>query len=243
MKKGSFFIIDTLVKNAALITSLFIVIILISSSAISVTFNRIPYAKNLNFDANEDEHFTYKSLTGLPPKAITEKLVFKTAVDEKNELQTKIGNTEPLNCDIMYGYNAYGLGIPEGPCYFSLADPCNIILLAPTASGDFLSGGTWMADEKWICCEYGSGVLWEIDIDTGDMTSIGGGGQAMNGLSWDPLNNQMYGVGNTDDLFLVDYETGETEFVGSGGTGQTMIALAFDEDGKCYSWDVKFSGD
>jgi len=110
-------------------------------------------------------------------------------------------------------------------------------------SGDFISDSTWTNDGRLIGCEYSSGVLWEIDIENCGMTSIGGGGQDLNGLSFDPVTNQMYGVGGTDDLYKVDYETGEVDYVGSGGTGQTMIDIAFDADGVLYGWDVKFSGE
>jgi len=110
-------------------------------------------------------------------------------------------------------------------------------------SGRFISDSTWTNDGRLIVCEYGSGVLWEINLETCDWSSIGGGGQALNGLTFDSCNNQMYGIGNIDDLFLVDYETGITDLVGSGGIGQTMIDIAFDADGILYGWDVKFSGE
>jgi len=154
-------------------------------------------------------------------------------------------NSNPVSFgEQAWGYNAYSSGgLGEGPVTWDIDDPGNtVVLLAPTVSGDFMAGGTWMADERWICCEYGSGVLWEINPDDGTMTSIGGGGQAMNGLGWDGVNNQMYGEGNTCDLFTVDYETGITDLVGSGGITDTVIALLFDAEGNGYVYDVKFSG-
>lgn len=110
-------------------------------------------------------------------------------------------------------------------------------------SGDFISGTTWTNEGKLIGCEYGSGVLWEIDLETGDMTAIGGGGQGLNGLTYDSDNNQMYGIGNICDLFKVDYEIGTTELVGNGGITDTIIDIACDADGEVYAWDVKFSGE
>ncbi|KYK20458.1 hypothetical protein AYK24_10145 [Thermoplasmatales archaeon SG8-52-4] len=226
-----------------ILISFFLSIVLISSSSISVTINETTDFRNLNLEVNKEEQSINRALTGLAPRVNKEKSIFKTALDEKNELKTRItSNNGLLSSYRMYGFNAYASGIWSGPCYFSLDDPGNITLLN-TAGNDFCSGGTWTFDDKWICCEYGSGALWEIDPDDGTMTSIGGGGQPMNGLSYNPINDKMYGVGGTDGIYLVDYETGETEYVGSGGTGQTMIALAFDANGDCYSWDVKFSGD
>jgi len=224
-------------KNIIVFIAFFVSVILISSSSLSVTLKTISEVKNIDFNENNEELTNYRSLTGLAPRINTEKSIFKTAVSGKNEMQTKIGNKAPLTC-VMYGISPYC-----GICIIPIDDPSNMTCQGGGGPGDFMAGGTWMPEEKWICCEYGSGVLWEIDPETGDMYSIGGGGQPMNGLSWDPLNNQMYGIGNTDDLFKVDWETGATELIGSGGTGQTMIALAFDADGECYTWDVKFSGD
>ena len=147
--------------------------------------------------------------------------------------------------ETMWGYNAYSSGgLSEGPVYWDIDDPANtVVLLAPTTSGDFMSGGAWCTGELWICCEYGSGVLWEIDPDDGTMTSIGGGGQGLNGLAYNPCTKQMYGIGNTDDLFLVDWETGITDLIGSGGFDQTIIGLAFDEECVLYGWDAKFDGE
>ena len=110
-------------------------------------------------------------------------------------------------------------------------------------SGRFISDSTWTNDGRLIVCEYGSGVLWEIDLETCDMSSIGGGGQSFNGLTFDSINNQMYGIGNTCDLFKIDYETGITELVGNGGITDTVIDITFDAGEILYGWDVKFSGE
>jgi len=221
-----------------------VIMVIISSSSISATQNKILESKNHNLGLIKEEQNINRALTGLAPNRDTEKTVFKTAFDNKNELGEKFAvNTKPLG-ETMWGYNVYASGIGEGPLYFDIDDPGNTVtLLAQTTSPNFLSGGAWTGYEQWICCEYGSGILWEVDPEEGYMTPIGGGGTPLNGLSLNPVNNQMYGIGNTDDLFKVDWETGATKLIGSGGTGQTMIALAFDADGECYTWDVKFSGD
>jgi hypothetical protein len=61
---------------------------------------------------------------------------------------------------IAYAYNTYSPVISEGPVCFDLDDPENILFLAPTSSGDFLTGGTWADGFGWLAVEYGSGVLW-----------------------------------------------------------------------------------
>jgi hypothetical protein len=126
---------------------------------------------------------------------------------------------------------------------FILNDPGNLTCVWPGGggSGDFLSGSTWTNDGRWLACEYGSGVLWELDLETGEMWSIGGGGTGCNGLAWDPVYNRLYA---TSGYALYEYnpETGEQDYIGSHGVSNTMIALAIDSEGVCYAWDVLFSG-
>ena len=142
---------------------------------------------------------------------------------------------------IAYAYNAYCESIPEGPVYFDLDDPGIITLLAPTESTYFLSGGTWSCDEIWYGCEYGTGRLWTINTDNGEMENIGGGGISCNGLSWNPLYNRLYGA---SDTHLIEYnpETGEQETIGSFGVSNTIISLAINSEGVAYIWDILFSG-
>ena len=146
--------------------------------------------------------------------------------------------------NIAYAYIAYegSPGHPEGLVYFPLDDPWNITFLEATESAYFLSGGTWTCDDKWFGCEYNTGKLWEIDIETGDMTQIGGGGTACNGLAWDPVYNRLYGASSTH---LIEYEpeTGDQETIGSFGlSGKTIFGIAIDSEGVCYAWDAVFSG-
>jgi len=133
-------------------------------------------------------------------------------------------------------------GHPEGPCYFALDDPGNITSLKSTSSDNILTGGTWGTDVKWRGCEYNSGCLWEIDHETGDMWSIGGGGTSCYGLAWDLVYTRLYA---TDGSNLIEYniETGEQELIGSHGqSGKTMVGLAINKQGVCYAWNVLFSG-
>jgi PKD repeat protein len=140
---------------------------------------------------------------------------------------------------IAYAWKAYPE--PFGPCYFYLDDPGNITMLKTYESPYFPSGGTWTTSAKWLLCEFDTGVLLEIDTETGDIEYIGGGGTSCNGLAWDPVNTRLYG---TDGSNLIEYdpETGEQEVIGSHGITTTMIDLAVNTQGVCYAWDILFSG-
>jgi hypothetical protein len=209
-----------LLKTTTFMVALFVAAIMISSS--------IPTIATPGNTTRLNTNLKNVNPAGLAP------------INENSQNLALSYNNNPVTFgETMWGFNAYASGLSNGPVKWDIDDPGNTVeLLAPQSTGDFLSGGTWMVDERWICCEYGSGALWEVDPDDGTQTPIGGGGQAMNGLAWDPLNNQMYGIGNTCDLFTVDYETGITDLVGNGGITDTVIAMMFDADGKAYCYDV-----
>jgi len=145
-----------------------------------------------------------------------------------------IDNSEEL---IFRGKTAYGYiafsgssGHPEGPCYFDLDEPGDITSLAPTQSTYFLTGGTWTCDDRWFGSEYNSGILWEIDPETGDMWSIGGGGIDCS-LSYNPVNEKFYSVCgsiiNSEGELICDLSD-ESIY---------LIDIAFDRCGILYGWD------
>jgi len=107
---------------------------------------------------------------------------------------------------------------------------------------DFFSGGTWTNDGRYLCCMYENGTLYDIDPDTFDACAIGDGGVSLNGLTYNPLIEKLYGA-SSSDLYKIDLTTGEQTHVGAFGTGTTMIAIAFDGEGSLYGWDARFSGE
>jgi parallel beta-helix repeat protein len=142
------------------------------------------------------------------------------------------------------GNIAYGLGHgddEQGIFYFDLDDPSNITWLFPGSIFFAAGGGTWSCNGEWYVCEYNTGSLWIIDLDTGDMVNIGGGGTSCNDLAWDPINNRLYGIGS-GGLYEYNPETGEQEFIGSTGISDAIICLVIDSDGVAWGIDVKFSG-
>ncbi len=100
------------------------------------------------------------------------------------------------------------------------------------------SGGTSTNDGVIYTSEHSTGQLYEINPLTCDWKIIGGGGIGLNGLAFDPIKEEIYGC-TDDDLYKIDRETGEQEYIGRFGGGIiTMISLAFDADGVLYGWDL-----
>jgi len=151
--------------------------------------------------------------------------------------------SEPLPplTDVMMAYNAYSPSMAEGPVWFEIEDPGTVNFLKNTDSGYFIAGGTWTCDDEWLGVQYNNGLLWQIDPETGDMTSIGGGGTGLNGCSWDPAWGRLYGVSSTA-LYEIDPDTGEQDLKGQLGIPNSAICIVIDLDGIAWLWDVLFSG-
>jgi len=140
-----------------------------------------------------------------------------------------------------YAYIAYSgsSGEPEGPCYFDLDDPGTLTSFAIENCPGFLCGA-WTNDEKWLVCD-GNGSLWEIDLCDKTASEIGGGGTVFYGLTYNPVNEKLYGS-TGDDLYEIDIDTGNPTYIGGFGISTIMIDIACDIDCVCYGWDVLFSG-
>jgi hypothetical protein len=139
---------------------------------------------------------------------------------------------------LAYGYDLLG---GYGQCYFRLDDPGNITYYWGRGSPPELTGGTWTNDGRWLCCEW-NGIIWEIDPEDGDLSVIGGGGDYLNGLADNPVNNRIYGA-SSDCLYEINRKTGELSYIGDFGISFYIVGLAFDKDGVLYGWDVKYEGD
>ena len=196
MKIGNLLGSKKLVKSTTFTILLLVVVTLISSSSISVTLSNISNNKNSSLEEiKEETSISVEPSTGLAPNI---------AVENPDVQIVSFGA-------IMYGYIANSSVFNEGTCCFEVDDPGEIIYLHDTESDDFLSGGTGTNEGLWIACEHSTGALWEIDPDTGDMWSIGGGGVGLNGLAYDPINNRLYGVSSDygpDRVYEVNQETG-----------------------------------
>jgi len=126
-----------------------------------------------------------------------------------------------------------------GLCNFFLDDPENVTQLWTTTAPIFFSGGTWTNDGRLFEVDLFSGGLYEIDPETQNMWSIGGGGNhTIGGLAFNPINSKLYGAG-IDSLFEIDIETGEHTCIGDYGEGpEVLVSIAFDYNGVLYGWDL-----
>jgi len=145
---------------------------------------------------------------------------------QKSEIILKRGKTAYAYCSICPGTS-------EGPVYFDLEDPSEITLIAPTQSGDFLTGGTWANGYGWIGIEYGSGILWNIDPDTGEMTPLGGGISGLD-IAWDDLTWQLYSCSG----YWIYYGANMIEL----NTTVPIVSFAFNSEGICYGIDTITDG-
>jgi len=238
MKKRIFYKKKLLTNTTSTMSILTIAILIISSASISLV-NTINKQEDL--ELNEKD---IALLTGLPPQAKNKQI--SSPLSPINIKQNAGGNPMPLTIlpNTMYGYQAlpwkafvhFPLNIPG-------TIPITTILSNPPIYDLFLTGGTWTNDGKWLCCGYNIGALYEINPDTGIILSYIGGGDSLNGLAYDPINNKLYGA-SSDKLYEITIDTGEQTPIGSFGlTDSIIIGIACDSSGNMYAWDVKFEGD
>ena len=158
----------------------------------------------------------------------------------ENEINYKksLKSTNSLKEIISFETTVYTFGLWSG---FEAWGPGDIYRSREWEGDSSFSGGTWTNDGKFLCCMYGNGTLYEVDPKTLEACAIGDGGVHLNSLSYDPEFEILYGASG-DALYEIDIETGEQEFIGDFGIGDTIIGLASDINGVLYAWDVKFSG-
>ena len=232
MKKHKVFYKKRLMRNSITVISILVAVAFVfgsSVSAIDIT--------NDNLISENKVVDPISMPAGLAPQAISAQ-----AMATNNNIDGMRDNYAPVPLgEYMWCYAAAYGPQGEGTYKFDIENPGEFELVGAYASLNFLGGGTWTCDEKYLAVEYQNGALYEVDPETGELTEYGGGGVGLNGLALDPVTNTLYGC-SSYDLLLVDPETGAQEVIGPFGTGQTHIALAFDSDGILYTWDVKTSG-
>ncbi len=166
-------------------------------------------------------------------------------LDPTNNCKTQPLKVLNLNKQV-YAYNAFpGSGTdPEGPTSFNLHTPGALTSLADQSSMWFVAGGTW-ADGSWYGTVYDTIAPYgfiTLNTTTGARTVVGTMGASMNGLSYNPADHTMYGVGynsatTSSELYTINKTTGATTLVGST-PGVLLINLAINNEGVCYSVDV-----
>ena len=133
-----------------------------------------------------------------------------------------------------FGYMTYDPTgqIPNGPISFILNDPGTLTPFGYPAS-DFVATADWV-DDVWYGIIYG-GTLITIDMETGDITTIGSTLDAP-GMAYDWTTGTMYGVDFYGSLCTIDLETGAYTQVAT--TQSNLITIACSNDGILYGFDL-----
>jgi hypothetical protein len=257
MKKHKIFDKKRLMSNTTTVMAILVAAVMVSSSAVSavnISAEQVEMKnEDINVEAYKNEDIdigkidTSRDMCGLHPAARNNQPVL-SAVQSSNKELSAGSNDAPLKTPFgktMYGYAAYDMGGgPLGPGYFDVDEPTNWTNLDTTESSYFIAGGTYTCDGRWLGCEYYTGLIWEMDPETGEMDEIGGGGEYFNGLAMDPIYNRLYAVSSGGGaLFEIDPETGAQSYIGAVGFDTvyySMIAIAFDNNDTLWGWTVSY---
>ena len=217
-------------KKVIILFDIIMALILISSSSISINLIKKISSNNSSGLIENNRESIIKISNGLAPQ-------YQHPFKLSNELPTNIKKSS-LDRGYMYGYKTNPA--PEELVWFEIDDPGTFEEIGLSQSDNFISGGTCIPSiNHWLGCEYGTGAIWEIDFSTGEMNLIGGGGENLNSLAYDPCYNRIYGSGDDNCLYEINPDTGEQEMIGAFGNDvDCMIGMSFDADCVLYGWDL-----
>ena len=164
---------------------------------------------------------------------ITDVNIYESSLEVKeNFKKTLLFNTT------VYGFLPYG---PQGPCFFAYY-PNNTQQFREWEGEGYFFAGTWTNDGRFLCCLYENGTLYDVNPETLEPTAIGNGGNSLTGLAYNPVNEKLYGA-SSNNFYEINISTGNQTYIGAFNIGSSIISIVFDNNGTCYAWDVKFSGD
>ena len=159
---------------------------------------------------------------------------------EKNPSNYHSSDTDEVAKETLSRGNiAYAYIFTQGPCYFYLDDPETITSFDILNCPEYVCA-TWTNYGKMLVLDETS-ALWEINLCDRTALKIGGGGVSLYGLSYNPVNDKLYGI-TSSDLYEIDINTGNQTYIGSFGISDSLVCLAIDMDGVAWAYDVKFSG-
>jgi len=241
MKKHKILDKKRLMKNTTSMISILVVALLVFSSAVSaIDTSSGQEEMNINVIEMEQELpvVEAETSTGRAPQNLN---AISTVVPRATiNIEEDGNNFVPTSRGVDMYTQGYNGPSGNGWYYFDVEDPGTLNFIAAT-DGGLYNGGTWTCDQKWLVAEHYNGDIYEIDPDTGDMTTIGGGGTGLNALSFNPATNLLYGASSTGSiggLWLIDPETGGQEYIGDFVNTVWVIGMAFNSEGTLYAWDI-----
>ncbi|MFA5492769.1 MAG: T9SS type A sorting domain-containing protein [Bacteroidales bacterium] len=158
--------------------------------------------------------------------------------DPTNDILTKTF----IVSDPIWGFawNAYDptSNVPEGPVKINLVTG-DMISISTYTGTDFMPGADFINGD-WYVSSYDGKSLLTIDTTTGNMTTIGNLGLAMNGLAYDVITDKLYGCasdGTNSILYEINYFNGTTTQIGTIFSG-SMIGIAANSHGNLYGISI-----
>jgi hypothetical protein len=245
MKKNKSFYKKRLMRNKTSAISIMVAAIFILSSAaaaIDISDKQVEL-NTLDYEVEEHEH---KLSVGTAPTMLS----IGSAPTAMDSYTQKLSNSQGNN------YLPVSMAEPNATCYtnavnyqapegegvykFNLQEPGDLEKIGD--GHDYLfNGGTWTCEGKFLVAEHFTGALYEINTETGEIISIGGGGTGLNALAMDPTTRQLYGgsaTGSTGGLWKIDDTTGDQEYVGDWVATNWVIGMSINSYGECYAYDI-----
>ncbi|RMF60961.1 MAG: T9SS C-terminal target domain-containing protein, partial [Calditrichaeota bacterium] len=93
---------------------------------------------------------------------------------------------------------------------------------------------TFDRDGNMYAARFNNGELFEVDLATGNLTSIGLTGiPLLSGLAVNPLNGELWGISLVNKVYKIDKLTGNSTLIGEPGFNRTPD-IVFDDQGHLF---------
>jgi hypothetical protein len=151
----------------------------------------------------------------------------------------QVGADSSRSAVTAFGWESQGNGFGS----YAIASPDTWTMVsagAPTADGDFEGAGAIdPADNANAIAADNVGNVYSLDVATGVYANLGstGLGGGFTGLHYGP-QGALYGA-DSENLYLVETDPVSATLIGNFGVaGSVMIALAINDDGVGYTYDI-----
>ncbi len=159
---------------------------------------------------------------------LTQGLVWNVLGDDE------VGGGGPV---VVYGINNSNIELIS----FDPTDPATTTVIGPSpVTVNFENAGS--IDPNDLNTAYvldNAGVFYSVNVTTGAYTNLGNIPGGWTGAEFDPSTGILYAIDlNTLSLFTIDIAGVSSTLVGPSPAGTLPIALAIDDAGNAYSYDV-----
>ncbi len=211
--------------------------IILTNQSKEEVYNSTVTVSNANFGADEWQRINF--IENWTPEEDGIYVLVATVIldgDENPSNDTFENNILAQDLNIAYAWQSGSNIHPFGAAmfYYNNTYTCQIQPINEWGNSDTFMAGADFVGDTWYAVQYaydGSSKIFTIDTETGIPTEICEADQSFSAMAYDVTTQTVYAT-NSSDLYTLNIETGETQFLGTGGN--SYVGIACDNEGNLY---------